>query len=226
MSKRALICVAGGTGTRMNTGLPKQFLLIDGLPVIFHSIRRFYKFDSSILIYVAIPAAYHNNWKELCEQFHFTISHQLVEGGATRFLSVKNSLAFVPDDGIVAVHDGVRPLVSQPTIQRVFLEAEKNGNAIPVVPVSESVRGISGKENKSVDRSGLRIVQTPQAFRVRELKAAYFTVKDTQFTDDASVLESTGAKLNLVEGNPENIKITFPHDLLFAEAVLKNSPAD
>ena len=207
----------------MNTGLPKQFLLIDGFPVLFHTIRRFILYDSSILVIVALPSGYQQYWNDLCEQFNFEIRHQVAEGGETRFSSVKNSLQFVPDDYVVAVHDGVRPLVSQHTIQRVFQEAEKNGNGIPVVPVSESVRGIYGKENKAIDRSGLRIVQTPQAFRASELKAAYLAVKDNLFTDDASVLESTGVKLNLVEGNPENIKITFPHDLLFAEAVFKRS---
>jgi 2-C-methyl-D-erythritol 4-phosphate cytidylyltransferase len=204
----------------MNSGLPKQFLLISGLPVLIRSIRPFFLFDPSILIIIALPASYHDYWKDLCEKYNFNIQHQVVEGGDSRFLSVKNALQHVPDDCLVAIHDGVRPLVSQKTISRVFQEAERHGNAIPVVPFSESVRKVTGTMNEMVDRSPLRIVQTPQVFQAADIKKAYSETVDALFTDDAVVLESSGARLNLVEGNPENIKITLPSDLLFAEAII------
>lgn len=206
----------------MNSALPKQFLLLSGLPVLMRSIRPFYLFDPDILIILAIPESYHLYWKELCEKYNFKIQHQLIKGGDTRFQSVRNSLQAVPDEHLVAIHDGVRPLVSQKTIKCAFREAELNGNAIPVIPMNESVRKVENGRNEPVSRDLLRIIQTPQVFHSKAIRAAYSKAEHKDFTDDAGVFESAGGKLNLVEGNPENIKITLPSDLLFAEAVLLN----
>jgi 2-C-methyl-D-erythritol 4-phosphate cytidylyltransferase len=206
----------------MNSDLPKQFHLLAGLPVLIRSINAFVRFDPDIKVVVALPELYHDYWKELCIKHAFVILHQVVKGGETRFHSVENSLEIIPGDFIVAIHDAVRPLVSQKTIARTFDLAEKKGNAIPVSPVRESIRITDDDQNHPVSRDSLRIIQTPQVFRAKEIKEAYAGVSHSDFTDDACVLESSGKKLNLVEGNPENIKITLPYDLVVAEAILKN----
>ena len=211
----------------MNSGIPKQFLLLNGVPVLMRSIRAFYLFDPAILIVLALPESYHLYWQELCEKYNFKIQHQVVKGGDSRFLSVRNSLEVVPDDYLVAIHDGVRPLVSQKTIRGTFREAEMKGNAIPAIPLNESIRKVEDGHNEPVSRDLLRIIQTPQVFSARAIKNAYAQAKHNNFTDDASVFESTGEMLHLVDGNPENIKITQPSDLLFAEAIiLKASLSD
>ncbi len=191
------------------------------------SIRAFYLFDPAILVVIALPNSYHLYWQELCEKYNFKIDQQVVKGGDSRFLSVRNSLEVIPDDYLVAIHDGVRPLVSQKTISSAFREAEVYGNAIPVIPINESIRKVEGGLNEPVSRDLLRIIQTPQVFNAKAIKNAYARADHTDFADDASVLESTGEKLHLVEGNTENIKITLPSDLLFAEAIiLKASLSD
>jgi 2-C-methyl-D-erythritol 4-phosphate cytidylyltransferase len=204
----------------MNSGIPKQFLLLSGLPVLMRSIRAFYLFDPTILIILALPESFQAYWQELCEKYNFKIQHQVITGGDSRFFSVRNSLDVVPDNYLVAIHDGVRPLVSQKTISRAFQEADTHGNAIPVIPVNESIRKVKGEKNEPVSRDMLRFVQTPQVFRAQAIKNAYANAVHNDFTDDASVLEMTGEKLYLVDGNPENIKITLPSDLVFAEAIL------
>lgn len=204
----------------MNTEVPKQFLLLAGEPVLMHAIRVFHLFDPGMTLYVVLPEIHIPRWKELCREHSFTIAHHLVTGGETRFGSVKNALEQTGDKGLVAIHDGVRPLVSVETLKRTFEEAGKSGNAIPVIPVDESIRETGAGGNREVMRDNLRIVQTPQVFRLELIKKAYDSALHENFTDDATVLESIGETIHLVEGNPENIKITHPSDLCCAEAIL------
>jgi 2-C-methyl-D-erythritol 4-phosphate cytidylyltransferase len=223
LSRNAVIIVAGGTGSRMNSALPKQFLVLCGLPVIMRSIRQFFLFDPAILVVIALPESYKAYWQELCDTYNFGIEHTIATGGKTRFHSVKNALELIPDNTVVAIHDAVRPLVSQNTIRVAFREALSHGNAIPVVPVAESMRKITGEKSEPVPRDLFRMVQTPQVFQAEAIKKAYASARHEDFTDDATVLEESGETLFLIDGNPENIKITTPPDLLFAEAVLMNS---
>jgi 2-C-methyl-D-erythritol 4-phosphate cytidylyltransferase len=215
-----VIVVAGGSGTRMKSVVPKQFLELAGKPVLMHTIERFVAFDPAIKIILVLPEEHQSTWKGLCVQHAFTIKHSVVKGGETRFHSVKNGLSTISGDGIVAVHDGVRPLVSIATIQRCFDEARKSGNAIPCIPVHETVRQMEGEGSRLVDRSALRLIQTPQVFKLRLLQQAFNQEYQPFFTDDASVLENKGEKIHLVEGNRENIKITEPADLVLARSVL------
>ena len=219
MKKFALI-VAGGNGSRMNREIPKQFLELAGLPVLMHTMRTFYRYDADIEIVLVLPEKWIVFWNELCTKYNFTLNYQLVYGGELRFQSVQNGLQKISEDGVVFIHDGVRPLVSEQTIKNCFEMAEKRGNSLPVVPVSESVREVNGDSNMAVERSKYFLVQTPQTFRVMLIKKAYRLAGSVEFTDDASVLESIGEDIHLTEGNRENIKITYPEDLLFAEAIL------
>jgi len=221
LPEKSLIIVAGGTGTRMNSEIPKQFLSVAGIPVIIHTINTFLKYDNGIDLVIALPENYFSYWKELCEKFSFSINHRLSKGGETRFHSVKSALSFVSDDRIVAIHDAVRPFVNIETIEKGFRNALTFGNAIPVVPLTESARWIEGRTNRPVDREHIRIVQTPQVFDAGLIKRAYYRVSGNNFTDDASVLEAMGEALYLYDGNPENIKITRPFELSIAEALLK-----
>jgi len=220
--KRSVIIVAGGSGSRMGSDVPKQFLLLAGKPILMRTVEAFYRFDNKMNIVIALPAAQHDYWKQLCAQYSFSdIPCQLVEGGATRFHSTLNALAKVPADGIVAVHDGVRPLVSQETLQRCFSAAEQCKAVVPAIPVNESVRQIeSDGGNRAVNRSNYMLVQTPQVFDAQTLHRAFAQSYDPLFTDDASVVERMGVEVSIVEGNFENIKITRPVDLVLAEALL------
>jgi 2-C-methyl-D-erythritol 4-phosphate cytidylyltransferase len=204
----------------MNTDVPKQFLLMAGQPVLMHTIRLFHRFDPAMPLYVTLPENYIPYWEQLCRDHSFTVPHQVVKGGKTRFGSVKNALELISGKGLVAIHDGVRPLVSFETIRRAFKEAAKSGNAVPVIPVQESIRETGPDGNKEVSRENLRIVQTPQVFRKELIKKAYNSAPHQSFTDDATVLESSGETIHLVEGNVENIKITHLSDLHCAEALL------
>lgn len=221
MTNYALI-VAGGSGSRMNADVPKQFLLLNEKPVLMHTIERFHEFDNAMEIIVVLPETQFSLWENLCHEYKFSIRHQLVAGGSVRFESVKNGLSKIQGDGIVAIHDGVRPLVSFETIDHCFEVARLKGNAIPVMPVIESLRMIDGENSKAVDRSSFVTIQTPQVFSVSEIKTAYNQPFSEVFTDDASVLEAAGSAINLVEGNIENIKITHPADLIFADMLIKN----
>lgn len=203
----------------MKASVPKQFLLIDGKPVLMHTIEKFSLAKPAAKIVVVLPAEHLETWSALCNELIFKIDHQTVAGGNTRFHSVQNGLALVKD-GLVAVHDGVRPLVSAETIHRCFEEAASAGAAIPVVPSSESVRLVSNFSNKALDRTTLRMVQTPQCFRYEWMKEAFAQDYRESFTDCASVVEAAGFSVALVEGNPENIKITHPADLALASWVL------
>lgn len=221
---RSVIIVAGGSGSRMGTNVPKQFLLLGGRPILMRTIEAFYNFDSAMNIVVVLPADQHDYWQDLCRQYSFTkIPYQLAEGGATRFHSTLNGLSKVPADGVVAVHDGVRPLVSADTLNRCFDAVPANLAVIPAVPINESVRQLNADGgNQSVSRDRYRLVQTPQVFDAQTLHKAFAQPYDELFTDDASVVERMGVKVAIVDGNFENIKITRPIDLVFAEALLKD----
>lgn len=221
--KKFAIIVAGGTGKRMGTEIPKQFLEINGKPILMHTIRAFHDFDFETKLILILPKEQQKFWNELCLKHSFSINHHIAEGGETRFQSVKNGLKLIKGEGIIFIHDGVRPLVNQKTIERCFETAQKSGNAIPVLPVNESLRKLNGFENISVDRSLFFSVQTPQTFQTDQIQAAYQQIYNPDFTDDASVAEKAGFKIFMVEGNRENIKITTPIDLIVAETLLKNS---
>ena len=219
--KKYVIIVAGGFGTRMNNSEPKQFLLLAGKPVLFYTINAFFSYNSEISIILVLPSCQISKWKELCKEYHLTIPHNIVEGGETRFHSVKNGLKSIEEAGLIAIHDGVRPLVSNETISCVYNTAEKYGTAVPVLSVNDSIREISNKTSKSVNRNNLKIVQTPQCFKSEIIKKAYQQSYNEMFTDDATVVEKTGEEIFLVDGNKENIKITTAIDLLIAENLIK-----
>jgi 2-C-methyl-D-erythritol 4-phosphate cytidylyltransferase len=218
--QKSVIIVAGGSGKRMGTETPKQFLLLKSKPILMHTIARFYEFDTSIEIVVVLPKKHISTWRQLCTHHNFDIKHIIVEGGSERFYSVKNGLDVINHTGIVAIHDGVRPLVSKETIIRCFNKAEVTGAAIPVMPVVESLRRLDGEKSFSVNRSEYVTVQTPQCFNIELIKKAYQQNFSTTFTDDASVVEKLGPSVSLVEGNIENIKITTPQDLILAENLI------
>lgn len=221
--QRYAILVAGGKGNRMRTDIPKQFLMLCGKPVLMHTIERFAAFDNSIKIILVLPSSQIDYWKELCKECHFEIPVEIVSGGTTRFESVRNGLAKISDNkSIVGIHDGVRPLVSKETLAQCYTHAEKYGTAIPVIEMVDSVRQIITEGSIPVDRTKLFLVQTPQVFHYSLLHNAYEQPYKEIFTDDASVLESINVKMDIVEGNRENIKITTPTDIVLAEALLQN----
>lgn len=214
---KTVLIVAGGKGERMNSEIPKQFLEIQGKPILMHTLDVFLAYDATINLVLVLPADQIDLWKELCKKYSYDIKHQIVEGGKTRFQSVKNGLDVVKDSGLVAVHDGVRPLVSVETIARCFQKAEKYGTAVPVIDVIDSIRQITPNGSQCIDRTAYKLVQTPQIFKSDILKKAYEQDFSPFFTDDASVVEAGGIKIQLVEGNRENIKITTAFDLKMAE---------
>ena len=220
MTKYAII-VAGGSGLRMQTDVPKQFLELCGKPVLMHSITAFVDVYKDIRVIVVLPSQQIIYWQDLCRRHGFTHPHDIAEGGATRFHSVKNGLSLLPEEGLVAIHDGVRPLVSRQTIINCFSEAANYGNAIPVVPVVDTVRELSGETSRMLDRSVLQLVQTPQVFDIALLKKAYHQEYTPTFTDDASVFEKAGHTIRLTEGNVENTKITTRNDLILAEVFMR-----
>ena len=220
MKKFALI-VAGGSGTRMKNNIPKQFLELNGRPVLMHTFNAFMRYDPQIEFILVLPKNHIESWKSLCDMHKFDLKHKIAFGGETRFDSVKNGLELITDEGIVFIHDGVRPLVSEKTIENCFETALDKGNALPVIQVSESVRLVEGLENIPVDRSKYFLVQTPQTFKTQLIKKAYRQANSNSFTDDATVLESIGETIHLVDGNRENIKITFPEDLVYAKIFLR-----
>lgn len=218
-----MIIVAGGTGSRMKSDVPKQFMLLCGEPVLMHTMKLFYNYDPDIHQILVLNSLLTETWKKLCAEFGFKLKHVVAEGGPERYHSVKNGLRYVENrDALVAVHDAVRPLVSPEVISLVMKEAAVYGNAIPVVPVSESLRIKEGAMNKAADRKKFFIVQTPQCFRADVLHNAYRQNYDELFTDDAIVVEAAGERIRLVEGNAENIKITAANDLIIAEALLSH----
>ena len=220
-----VIIVAGGKGLRMGNDIPKQFLPVAGKPILMHTIERFHEYDESLNIILVLPESQQTYWKELCEEHHFGISHTVVNGGDTRFQSSKNGLAVIPDgeDGVVGIHDGVRPFVSKEVIAECYETAREEYAAIPVYAVTDTLRYIDKRGGgKNVLRDDYRIVQTPQTFDISLAKQAFNQGYKEQFTDDASVVESLGCQVAMVEGNRENIKITTPFDLKVAEAILSH----
>ena len=217
-----IIIVAGGKGLRMGSDIPKQFLPIGGKPVLMRTLERFRAYSSALHIILVLPEAQQDYWRQLCEEYHFDVEHQIANGGQTRFHSVQNGLALVPDDaeGVVGVHDGVRPFPSIEVIRNCYETARTAKAVIPVIPVVETVRHLEGDKSVTVPRGDYRLVQTPQTFDIKLLKAANRQPYNDGFTDDASVVESYGHAITLVEGNRENIKITTPYDLKIAEVLI------
>jgi 2-C-methyl-D-erythritol 4-phosphate cytidylyltransferase len=215
------VMVAGGTGSRMVSGTPKQFMSLAGRPVLMHAITAFVHTIPSIRIILVLPPDYFSYWKALAARHHFDIEHQQVEGGEQRFHSVKNGLEIIPEDALVAIHDGVRPFIGKSLIEEAFQCAQQYGSAIPCIALNESVRRIEGDNSRPFPRDLLRIVQTPQVFHARLIKNAYKQDFQESFTDDATVLENSGLPVHLIQGDPLNIKITYPEDLIMAEAIMK-----
>lgn len=223
-----IIIVAGGKGLRMGSDIPKQFLPIGGKPVLMRTLERFREYSAELQMILVLPEAQQEYWHQLCKEYHFDVEYTLANGGQTRFHSVQNGLAKVPDDaqGVVGVHDGVRPFPSIEVIKNCYETARTKKAVIPVIPVVETVRQLisNGQKNsKTVPRDQYRLVQTPQTFDIQLLKAANRQPYNDGFTDDASVVESYGYEITLVEGNRENIKITTPFDLIMAEALLSSN---
>lgn len=219
---RAVIIAAGGSGSRMKGEVPKQLLELHGKPIILYSIEKFRDFDKDIEIIIALHKDYFRELSEIISH-HNLYNIELVEGGANRWQSVKHALAVLkPGIDLVGVHDAARPLVSMDTIKRVYQLAEKKFAAVPVVEMNESLRQLNKDSSQAVNREHFRLVQTPQCFKKDILLEAYTKPYDPSFTDDASVVERNGQVVFLTEGNPENIKITYPKDLMVAEKLLQH----
>lgn len=218
--KQNIIIVAGGKGLRIGGELPKQFIPIGGKPILMHTIEAFYNYNKNIHIVLVLPASHRDYWAKLCVEYNFTIPHVITLGGKTRFHSVKNGLELVAE-GIVGVHDGARPFVSVNLIKNCYESAKESGAVIPVINPIDSLRQITEDSNSHIiDRSKIKAVQTPQIFNVDILKKAYETDFSPQFTDDASVVESSGVKVHLIDGEVTNIKVTTPFDLQIAELLV------
>jgi 2-C-methyl-D-erythritol 4-phosphate cytidylyltransferase len=217
-----IIIVAGGKGLRMGSDIPKQFLPIGGKPVLMRTLERFRQYSPTLQIILVLPKAQQDYWQKLCKEYAFDIDYQLADGGETRFHSVQNGLAKIPDNaqGVVGVHDGVRPFPSIDVIRNCYETAREKKAVIPVIPVVETVRHLKGDTSVTVPRNDYRLVQTPQTFDIQLLKAANRQPYNDGFTDDASVVETFGFNITLVEGNRENIKITTPYDLKIAEVLI------
>ena len=218
--QHSTIIVAGGSGKRMGTSIPKQFLLLKGKPLLCWTIDAFRSYEAGMRIVLVLPEAQIPIWKSLCIGHGFLTEHDVVAGGEERFHSVQNGLAIIEAGGLVAVHDGVRPLVSAALIARCFAAAEVLGSGIPVVPISSSVRHVEGPTNKAVDRSQLRAVQTPQCFHVDRLRKAFEPPYDPAFTDEATLVERLGDTVHLVDGEETNIKVTTPVDMQVASLLM------
>ena len=255
-----IIILAGGKGLRMGTDIPKQFLPIGGMPVLMHTVKRFREYSKELNIILVLPKQQQEYWQALCDEYQFMEDYTIADGGETRFHSIKNGLKLIPDDaqGLVGVHDGVRPFPSVEVIRNCYETARKTGSAIPVIPVVETIRHLGTKvqsskfkvqsyvtsfhdfchdsakrastmalaapkvQSSTVPRDEYRLVQTPQVFDIQLHKKAYAQDYRDSFTDDASVVESMGCAVTLVEGNRENIKITTPFDCVVAEAILSS----
>ena len=227
-----VIIVAGGKGLRMGSDIPKQFLPVGGIPVLMRTMMRFREYSPTLQIILVLPKAQQDYWQQLCKEYHFDIAYQLTDGGETRFHSVQHGLALVPDDaeGVVGIHDGVRPFPSVEVIRNCYETARTAKAVIPVIPVVETVRRLTPENldkpdnpkapsSVTVPRNDYRLVQTPQCFDIQLLKAANGQPYNDGFTDDASVVEAFGFDITLVDGNRENIKITTPYDLKIAEVL-------
>lgn len=218
--EKYVIIVAGGSGKRMGGEVPKQFLLVAGKPILMHTVEAFKRTSNDFKFILVLPEEHFSTWNALCNEYNFSVPMQMVAGGKERFFSVKNALDYVPNDALVAVHDGVRPFVSKDTINEAFEVAEKNGSAVPVIDEVDSLRRVSDGASQAINRAEYKRVQTPQVFQSTILKKAYNQEFSSFFTDDASVVESISEKITLTSGNVENIKLTTPHELLLAEALV------
>ncbi len=217
----SVIIVAGGSGTRYGAELPKQFLNLNGLPILMRTIQVFFSYDPSLEIIVVLPESQFGFWNDLCTRHAFTIVHKTVAGGTERFHSVKNGLSAVSNKGVIGIHDAVRPLVSKETLIKCFVIAAQQGSAIPVVSSVDSIRELSDNgQSRQVNRNAYKMVQTPQCFTKDVITTAFQQDYSIEFTDDASVAEKAGFPIYLVEGNRENIKITTPMDLAICERLL------
>ena len=216
MQKVALI-VAGGKGERMNADIPKQFLLLSGTPILMHTLKQFSHLEKIVLV---LPHAQFSYWQELCINYNFTQKHTLVAGGVTRFYSVKNGLEKIDENSVIAIHDGVRPLISTKLIDSLITETKSGIGIIPIVPVKDSIRKVEGANSVHVDRSSLFKVQTPQCFLSADIKKAYTQDFTGTFTDDASVFEANGGKINTLLGEENNLKITTEEDLKIASILI------
>lgn len=220
-NKEYAIIVAGGKGTRIKSKLPKQFLELMGLPILMHTLNAFYKYSDKINIILVLPQDDFNTWEDLCKKHNYNKLYILQHGGDSRFQSVKNGLDKIEGSGLVAIHDGVRPLVSEDIIGASFRLAAVHKSAVAAVRLKESIRMTDQDNTKAMDRSHFRLIQTPQTFDVTLIKNAYQLKEETNLTDDASVAERAGHIISLFEGSYENIKVTTPEDLIVAEALLK-----
>lgn len=221
--KKYAIIVAGGKGERMRTTQPKQFINVGGKPLLMHTLMAFSRFDINLEIILVLPDGQIKNWGQICRKYHFNVRHQVIAGGPERFHSVKSGLKLVEKESLVAVHDGVRPLLSLDLIRRTFEAAAKYGASIPCIEVKDSLREINGASSVPVDRHKMRLVQTPQCFKSDILIDAYNISYQPKFTDDATVIENAGHKVFIVEGDPLNIKVTLPMDLIIAESLISRS---
>ena len=220
-SNEYALVVAGGKGTRISSKTPKQFLELNGLPVLMHTLLAFYRYSEDITVILVLPEDDLQTWQSLCLRYKFTKPVILQKGGETRFQSVRNGLEKIENEGLVAIHDGVRPLVSENIIATSFRLASVHQSAIAAMPLKESIRMMDHDKTRAVDRSKYRLIQTPQTFSVSLIKKAYEMLEDLSLTDDASVAENSGHVISLFEGSYENIKITTTEDLIIAEALLK-----
>ena len=220
--KHTVLIMAGGRGLRMGTVLPKQFLVLNDKPVLMHTLSTFHALDADTRIILVLPEDQRSYWLELCQEYAFTVPHEVVSGGNNRFESVQNGLAVAGEDGLIAIHDGVRPLVTPNLITRCFEAAQQYGAAIPVTPVIESLRVVEHGKSRVVDRSDYRLVQTPQTFEAGLIQRAYREAAHTDYTDDASVVQAAGWPIFLVEGERSNFKITEAADLQVAAWYLNN----
>ncbi|RPA68756.1 2-C-methyl-D-erythritol 4-phosphate cytidylyltransferase [Cyclobacteriaceae bacterium YHN15] len=222
MDKFAII-VAGGSGTRMGAPVPKQYLEIGGRPILMHTLEKFHEADRGTELILVIPSSDFGLWDKLCNEFAFGIEHRIISGGNSRFQSVKNGLNAIPtNEGLVAIHDGVRPFVSEEVINESFERAEEFGSAIAVIPVKDSLRKLTDNGKSFFqERQYFRLVQTPQTFQVSKIKKAFEVQELHHFTDDATVYEHQGWQVHLISGNPENIKITTPEDIEYASFLIE-----
>jgi len=217
------IIVAGGAGVRMGGEIPKQFLPIGGLPVLMHTLNKFNAYDAALHLVLVLPESQFEYWQGLCEKYAFSLPHRLVKGGSSRFNSVQNGLrGITEEEGLVAIHDGVRPFVSKEVIQESFEGAATHGSAIAVVTLKDSIRRVyANGTSQFKNRDEFRLVQTPQTFQLKKIKTAFLTDEEPFFTDEATVYENMGWKVHLIAGNQENIKLTTPEDLSYADYLLE-----
>ena len=216
------IIVAGGVGQRMGAKIPKQFLEIKGRPILIRTIEAYSDFSEALQVILVLPELHLETWKKVCARYGFDTPITVVTGGNTRFQSVKKGLqAIEGNDGLVAIHDGVRPLVGVDIIKESFEKAAQHGSAVAVVPLKDSIRQVHTSGSTALNRENYRIVQTPQTFHLGRIKQAYSIDEDAAFTDDASVWEASGNSITLIDGSEKNLKITTIRDLLIAETLMK-----